>query len=483
VSEINYDLVIIGAGPGGYVAAIHAAQHGQKVALIEAREVGGACLQVGCIPTKAMLASVERVRQARSAGPMGVAMGQIEATLPPIAERRQKIVQGMTQGVRFLLEKNQVEVIRGWGALKSATEIEVSGEDGKPVRVIQQPRAILIATGSRPSELAVAPRDGRVVLNSNDLLGLTETPRELVVIGGGYIGCEFAGIFAPLGCSVTILEALDRLLPNVDKELGQVLERSFKKAGIKAQLKAQVAQVEVNGQARVKLAGGEELAGDKVLVAVGRSPNVERLGLEAAGVAYGRKGIAVNEFMQTNVPHIYAVGDVAGTVALAHVASAQGRLVVDNLSAESSNGGGSGSAVGAAAPEKRQMAYHAIPACVFTHPEIATVGLTEDEAAKQGVAVRVGRFPFVASGKAQAEGETEGFVKLVAEAGSGKLVGGHIIGDHAAELIAPITLAVRWGLTARQITQTVIAHPTLSEAILEAAEAICDRPTHIFVRR
>ncbi len=477
------DLAIIGSGPGGYQAAIYAAQKGLKVAVIEAREVGGVCLHAGCIPTKAMLASLDLLRQARRAESMGLALNPGEVALDRIVTRRQKVVQQLAQGVRYLLEKNQVELIHGHGYLTSAEVLEVHDGQGNTIRTINQPKAILLATGSRPAGLPHAPCDGINILNSNDLLRLTEVPAELIIVGGGYIGCEFASMFAPLNCRVTILEALDRLLPNLDKELGQALERSFAKAGLKIVLQAQVAQIQAGEGVKVNLADGQSFAGAKVLVSVGRIPNLEQLGLENARVQFGPSGIAVNEFMQTNVPHIYAIGDVTGKIALAHVASAQGRLVIDHLVKRNEGLSTSMPAGSASEPALEGIHYEAVPACVFTHPEIASVGLSEQQAAQRGLTVKIGRFPFAASGKAQATGETDGFIKLVADAHTGRLLGGHIFGSHAAELIAALTLAVRWGLTAVQMTHTIFAHPTLGEAMFEAAEGVFGRPTHIFTRR
>ena len=472
MSDERFDLAIIGAGPGGYVSAIRAAHHGLRVAIIEEKHLGGVCLHTGCIPTKTIIASVGLLRQARAASNWGVNVAHAETQLTALIARRQKVVQQLGNGVKMLLDKNQVKVFNGRAVLRSADEIEVRDATGAVTAVIAKPAAILLATGSRPANLPIARRDGVHILNSDDLLDLAELPAELLIIGGGYIGCEFASIFAGLGSKVTIIEAYERLLPNMDKELGQWLERSFKKAGINLLLNARVEQAAaVDGGAEVKLAGGQTLRGNKLLVSVGRVANTENLGLDEAGVKIESRAIAVNEFMETNVSGIHAIGDVTGKMALAHVASAQGRIVVENLLAAKTG-----------APRQR-MDYDAVPACVFTHPEIATIGLTEEEAARRGLTVRVGRFPFAAIGKALAMGETEGFVKLIANAKTGRLLGGHIFGGHAAELIGQITLAVRLGATAQQVTETIFAHPTLSEAILESAESIFGKATHIITRR
>jgi len=471
MSEGAFDLAIIGAGPGGYVSAIRAAHRGLKVALIEEKDLGGVCLHTGCIPTKTMVASVGLLRQARAASSLGITVAQAEAQLAAINARRAKVIQQLAGGVKNLLEKNQVQVFKGRGRFKSAAEIEVVDASGQIVSCISNPRSILIATGSRPADLSIAKRDGIHVLNSDDLLTLTDLPEELLILGGGYIGCEFASIFAGLGSKITILEAMPRLLPNMDKELGNSLDRSFRKAGINIFTDAKVDRVEVADIVTAVLADGQTLRGTKLLVSVGRVPNVEGLGLENAGVKLEGRCIATDPFMRTSAPHIYAIGDVTGKMALAHVATAQGRVVVENLLAQREN------------HPAQPMNYDVVPACVFTHPEIATVGLTEEEAEKRGLKIKVGRFPFVAIGKALALGDTEGFVKLIADADTGRVVGGHIYGGHAAELIGQVTLAVQLGATAQQLTETIFAHPTLGEAILEAAEAVFGKATHIYTRR
>lgn len=475
VNDQGYDLAIIGAGPGGYVAAIHAAQRGLKTVLIEQRELGGACLQAGCIPTKTLLASVDLLRQAKNAAKLAVRVDGVSADWAELSARRQKVVRQLTQGVQYLLDKNGVEVVRGRGVLKSATEIEVLDADGRVVRTVGQPRRILLATGSSSTDLACAPRDGAHILHSGDLLAVPEVAGDWILIGGGYIGCELAGILRPLGCGVTVIEALDRLLPNLDPELGKTLERAFTQAGIQCHFQAKVASVSVDNGVRVTLEDGRVFTGHKVLVAVGRTPNLANLGLEAAGVAHDRRGMVIDEYCRTSVPHIFAIGDATGKLALAHVASAQARLAVQTMVAELRPESSPRS-------EPCPINYDAIPACVFTHPEIATVGLTVEEATKRGLTTRAGRFPLAASGKALAMGETDGFVKWVADAQTGRLLGGHVLGHNASELIATLGLAVQTGLTAEQVARAIFAHPTLSEALHEAAEAVFGKPTHLVTR-
>ena len=464
MTEQSFDLVIIGAGPGGYVTAIRAAHRGLRVALIEAAAPGGVCLHTGCIPTKTMVASVGLFRQARAAAQWGVNIAQAEAQLSTLRERRHKIVQQLAKGVQMLLAKNAITLFNGRGAFCDSRTVEVRNSTGESIAKLTATRAIVIATGSRPTDLPIAIRDGQSILNSDDLLELADLPPSLLIIGGGYIGCEFASIFAALGSQVTVVEAADRLLPGMDRDLGTALLRSFKASGITVHLGQTARSSRIAAGVELTLADDKTVTGNKLLVAVGRISNTEGLGLENVGVELQGRNIGVNDSMETSAPHIYAVGDVTGKMALAHVATAQGRVVIENLLAPDQ--------------PRQAMNYDQIPAAVFTHPEISTVGLTEEEATRRGLAIRVGRFPFAAIGKALAAGETEGFVKLIADAETGKMLGGHIIGGHASELIGQVTLAVKLGATAQQLTETIFAHPTLSEAILEAAEGIFHRPTH-----
>ena len=464
MSDSHYDLAIIGAGPGGYVSAIRAAHHGLRVALVDPNPPGGVCLHTGCIPTKTMVASVDLLRQAQQSSQWAVSIAQAEAQLASIVDRRQKVVTKLAASVQNLIDKNGVDFIKGRGRLKSPTEIEVTDGDGNVTHTLANPRAIILATGSRPTELPIAPHDGARILNSNDLLTLTDLPPRLLILGGGYIGCEFASIFAALGSEVTVLEAEPRLLPGMDPDLCDFLRRGFKRQNITVRLNETVQTASATAEGVTVQLANETLEGTHLLVAVGRTPNTEDLGLDAAGVALDGRAISVNEFLQTNVSGIHAIGDVTGKMQLAHVATAQGRVVVDNLIANKN---------------EARMNYDEVPAAVFTHPEIATIGLTEAEAEARGIPIRMGRFPFAAIGKALAQGETDGFVKLIAHAETGKLLGGHILGGHAAELIGQITLAIKLNATAEQLTETIFAHPTLSEAILEAAESLFGQATHL----
>ena len=467
MSDSHYDLAIIGAGPGGYVSAIRAAHHGLRVALVDPNPPGGVCLHTGCIPTKTMVASVDLLRQAQQSSQLAVSIAQAEAQLASIVERRQKVVAKLAAGVQNLIDKNGVDYFSGRGRLKSPTEIEVIDGEDNVTQTLANPRAIILATGSRPTKLPIAPRDGEHILNSDDLLTLTELPPRLLILGGGYIGCEFASIFAALGSEVTVLEAEPRLLPGMDPDLCDFLRRGFKRQNITGRLNETVQSATATAEGVTVQLADETLEGTHLLVAVGRTPNTEDLGLEAAGVTLDGRAIGVDEFLKTNVPNIFAIGDVTGKMQLAHVATAQGRVVVDNLIANENE------------DRMLQMNYDEIPAAVFTHPEIATIGLTVSEAEARGIPIRMGRFPFAAIGKALPQGETDGFVKLIAHAETGKLLGGHILGGHAAELIGQITLAIKLNATAEQLTETIFAHPTLSEAILEAAESLFGQSTHL----
>ena len=462
MSSQSHDLAIIGGGPGGYVTAIRAAHHGQRVALIEQHEPGGVCLHTGCIPTKTMAASAGLMRQAQAARLAGISIDPDANFLGQINLRRHDVVTALAKGIQHLISKNQVDLIPGRGRLDENGAVAVTTPNGQTVNIARPP-ALVLATGSHPTDIPIAPRDGHRILNSDDILTLEQKPGHLLILGGGYIGCEFASIFSQLGSQVTIIEMESRLLAGMDPDLAQILQRSFKRAGIAQHLGRRLETAVAEDNVQVTLDDGTKLEGDQLLVAVGRTPNTENLGLDHAGIQLDGTAIRVNDRMETTVPGVFAIGDVTGKMQLAHVATAQGRVVVENLANPKANAA---------------MDYDQIPAAVFTHPEIATIGLTETQATERGLPVQTGRFPFAAIGKALAEGNTEGFVKLIAHADTGRLLGGHIIGGHAAELIGQVTLAIKLGATAAQLTETIFAHPTLSEAVLEAAEGTFGQATH-----
>ncbi len=459
----RYDVLVIGGGPGGYVAALRAAQLGARVALVEEQFIGGVCLNVGCIPTKALLRSAEVYDTIRGAKNFGVRVaGAVEVDWAAMQKRKAQIVRRLTGGVGSLLKRAQVKVFEGRGKLVEAHVVEVSGEGGTE-RV--EADKVIVATGSRPIRLPLPGFDLPGVLDSTGALSLDELPERMLIVGGGVIGVEFATIFATLGVQVIVVEMLDRLLPMMDAELGAVVARSLKRRKVKAYLKSKATGIEEREGAlhvRVETPKGEQVfVVDRVLVSVGRRANVEGLGLEEIGVKVER-GIVVNERMETSVPGVYAVGDVTGRWWLAHVAMHEGVVAAENACGRDS-----------------QANYKSVPACVFTRPEVATVGLSEEQAREQGYEVMVGKFPFMANGKALTYGERDGFVKVVSERKYGQVLGLHIVGPHASDLILEGGLAITTEATLDEIEATIHAHPTLGESIVEAALAARGEALHI----
>ena len=455
-----YDIVIIGGGPGGYVAAIRAAQLGAKVALVEMDRVGGTCLNRGCIPTKALVRSVEVLQLVDQAPAFGVIVEEPAFDFARIMARKNEIVARLVGGVEELLKTYKVEVVSGTATIPKPGMVLVKPASDAPSPTSNlQPltsKTIVIATGSVPARPPIAGLDAPGVLTSDDILELEEVPDSLAVIGGGVIGLEFASIFHALGTRVTVLEMLPTLLPTVDGELARRYKSHLQQEGVEVHLRARVEEIRPKGdRLAIRVAdSGQEVEAEKVLVATGRVPYTEGLGLDELGVKRERGAIVVNESMATNVPGIYAIGDVTGGVMLAHVASRQGEVAVENILGH-----------------PVAMDYRAVPNCVFTLPEIAGLGLTEEQAKAEGLDYEVARFPFSASGRALTIGETTGLVKLICERESGKVLGMHIMGPQASDLIAEGTLAIQMGATARDIAQTIHAHPTLPEAIMEAAKA------------
>lgn len=460
------DLVIIGSGPGGYVAAIRAAQLGLGVTVVEKDpKFGGTCLHRGCIPTKALLRTAGLLDEIRSSERFGIDVASPRLDLDKAQTFKQQVVDRNAKGIEYLFKKNGIEGAHGRGRLVGTHEVEVAGDAGTKT---YEARHILIATGSVPRELPFAATDGKRVLNSDHLLEWDEVPASLVVLGAGAVGCEFASIFNSFGTEVALVEMLPRLLPLEDEEISKQLQRSLKKRGIKTQVGAKVTGVVPSkGGLRIELerekGGSKSLAAEALLVAVGRAPVTADLGLEALGVRLDRGYVEVNEFMQTDVPHIYAIGDVVGTPWLAHVASAEGILAVEH----------------AAGQRARPIDYDRIPAVTYCEPEVASVGLTEAQATERGYEVTTGKFPFTALAKAAIEGQTEGFVKIVRETRYDELLGVHIIGRHATELIAEACAALQVEATTEELFRTIHAHPTLSEAVAEAAHAAVGLPIHI----
>ncbi len=464
------DVCIIGAGPGGYVAAIRAAQLGMKVALVERGELGGVCLNQGCIPTKAMLRTAELLTAFQHAADWGIHAENVRLDYPAAVRRRDKIVSTLRQGVAGLLKSQGVQVVAGHGRLAGTGRVAVAANGGGET---VEARNVIVATGSRPAIPPLPGADNReLVLTSDDALALRELPRSVVVIGGGAVGAEWADVFHAFGCEVTILEMLPTLLPAEDEETGKLLARLFTRRGIKVITGARVLAIEAadGGGATVRYAGadGPELtvAGERVLMAVGRAPLTADLGLEALGVRLDRGWLPVDDGLHTNVPTVYAIGDVTRHQLLAHVASHQGIVAVERM-----------------AGHDRRINYDHVPACTFTHPEVASVGLSEARAREAGYDVKVGRFPFAALGRAQTYGETEGQVKVVADGKYGEILGVHIVGAAASDMIAEATLAIHLEATVDDLVDTIHAHPTWPEGLAEAAMAANGLAIHLLKPR
>ena len=460
--RVEADLAILGAGPGGYVAAIRAAQLGARVALIEMNELGGCCLNRGCIPTKALLRSAELFTQIQRAKDYGISAGEVTPDFAAMMTRKERVVKQLRSGVEFLMKQNKITVVQGKGRLTSPTTIEVEGANGG--QQVSAPR-LVIATGSFPTRVPIPGADAPEVITSDDAVKLDSLPRSVAVIGGGAIGLEFGYIFRSLGATVTVIEMLNHILPLEDEEAVGELTRALKKQGIAIHAPAKVTEIAAGTDGRLAKfeAGGktQEVTVEQVLMAVGRTPWVMDIGLEQVGVELAGRAIKANESMETSVPGIYAIGDATGGALLAHKASAEGKVAVEN-----------------ALGHQAKMSYRAIPNCLYTAPELASVGLSEKRASELGHEVKVGRFPFRASGKALAYGEREGLCKVVVEAGKSTLLGVQIVGPHATDLIAEAGLAVEHQMTAQQLFHTVHAHPTLAEVIMEAAEDALGQAIH-----
>jgi len=462
----RYDVVIIGAGPGGYVAAIRAAQLGFKTACIESRgSLGGTCLNIGCIPSKALLESSHKFAEAKhDLGEHGVRFDEVALDLASMMGRKDKVVTTLTRGVEFLFRKNKVDWHKGKGRIVAPGRVIVTGADGAAQQI--EAGSIIIATGSETTPLPGIEIDERRIASSTGALALGRVPGRLVVIGGGYIGLELGSVWQRLGAKVTVVEALDHIVPNMDRELGSALQRVLARSGMEFKLGTEVTAVQKGPEElTLELDGAERqlLAADVVLVSTGRRPNSEGLGLEAVGVARDEHGrIAVDDGFATNVPGIYAIGDVIRGPMLAHKAMDEGVALAERL-----------------AGQKTSVDYDAIPAVIYTWPEVASVGRTEEELKAAAVSYRIGKFPFTANARARTNGYTEGFVKILAESATDRVLGVHIIGPDAGTLIAEAVLAKQLGASAEDIARTCHAHPTLGEAIKEAALAVDGRALHI----
>lgn len=462
---MKYDIIVLGSGPGGYVAAIRASQLGLKTAVIERESLGGICLNWGCIPTKALLKSANVFDYINHAEDYGITLASPKADFGGIIKRSREVADGMNKGVTFLLKKNKVDVIMGEGMLKPGKKIEVTDKDGKKSTV--EGDHIIIATGARAKELPNIKFDGEKIIEYRKAMSLAKQPKKMVVMGSGAIGCEFAYFYSTLGTEVTIVEFLDNVVPREDEEVSKQLARTFKKNGIKIMLSSSVEKVDTSGsgcKVHVKSKKGTEVIEcDVVLSAVGVTPNTEKIGLADVGIATDRGFITVDEFYKTNIPGYYAIGDCVPGPALAHVASAEGILCVENIKGE----------------KVEPIDYGNIPSCTYCMPEVASVGMTEADAKAAGHEIKVGKFPFSASGKAKASGHSDGFVKLIFDAKYGELLGGHMIGANVTEMVAELVSIRKLETTGHEIIKTIHPHPTMSEAIMEAAAAAYDEVIHI----
>lgn len=460
-----YDLVVLGSGPGGYVAAIRASQLGMKTAIIEKESLGGICLNWGCIPTKALLKSASVFEYINHAQDFGITVKDASHDFKSVVSRSRDVADGMSKGVQFLMKKNKIDVIMGEGKIKSANTIEVTDADGKKSDV--EGKKIIIATGARSRSLPNLQQDGEKIIGYRQALTLPALPKKMVIVGSGAIGSEFAYFYQTMGTEVTLVEYLPNIVPNEDEEVSKQLGRSFKKAGMNVMTNASVESVDTSGEGcvvTIKTKKGEEkVEADIVLSAVGIVANIENIGLEDVGIATDKGKIVVNDYYETNVPGVYAIGDCVPGPALAHVASAEGIIAVEKIAGENP------------AP----LDYGNIPGCTYCSPEVASVGMTEKQAKEAGHEIKVGKFPFSASGKASAAGHKEGFVKLIFDAKYGELLGGHMIGYNVTEMIAEIVSIRKLETTGHEIIKTVHPHPTMSEAIMEAAAAAYDEVIHI----
>ena len=461
----KYNLIIIGSGPGGYVAAIRAAQLGMKVGVVEKESLGGVCLNWGCIPTKALLKSAQVFDYVKRAADYGIKIKDSAVDFVGMIKRSRNIAEGMSKGIQFLFKKNKIDVIYGVGKMRSNKTVEVKDKQGQLTDY--QADHIIIATGGRSKELPHMSIDNKKVVGYRKAMVLDKKPTTMVVIGAGAIGVEFAYFYHTIGTEVTMVESMPRLVPIEDEDISRQLEKSFKKAGIKAYTNSEVTQVDTKGkQCKVAVKtdqGEEQIACDVVLSAVGIDTNLTGIGLEEIGVATEKDKIIVDDFYHTNISGIYAIGDVVKGPTLAHVASAEGIVCVEKMAGLS--------------PEPLQ--YNNLPACTYCQPEIASVGYTEKAAKEAGYDIKVGKFPFTASGKASAAGTKEGFVKVIFDAQYGEWLGAHMIGAHVTELIAEVVAARKLETTAREIIKSVHPHPTMSEAIMEATADAYDEVIHL----
>ena len=463
---MSYDIIVVGSGPGGYVTAIRASQLGFKTAVVERESLGGICLNWGCIPTKALLKSANVFEYISHASDYGITVKDGKADFGAMVERSRGVANGMSNGIQFLMKKNKIDVLMGTGVIKAGKKVAVTDDKGKTTEY-EASKGVIIATGARSRQLPNLPQDGKKVIGYREAMTLKSQPKKMVVVGSGAIGVEFAYFYNAIGTEVTIVEYLPNIVPIEDKDVSKELTKSFKKSGIKVMTNSSVESVDTSGKGcvvNVKTKKGEEkIECDVVLSAVGIEANIENIGLEDLGIVTDRGRILVNDYYQTNIPGYYAIGDVIPTAALAHVASAEGIICVEKLAGHN--------------PEP--LDYGNIPGCTYASPEIASVGMTEEAAKEAGYELKIGKFPFSASGKASAAGAKEGFVKLIFDAKYGELLGGHMIGANVTEMVAELVAVRRLETTGEELIKTVHPHPTMSEAIMEAAAAAYDEVIHL----
>jgi len=462
---MKYDIIIIGSGPGGYVTAIRASQLGFKVAVVEKEKLGGICLNWGCIPTKALLKSAQVYDYLKHVDEYGLKAKEIDKDFTAVVQRSRNVADGMSKGVQFLMKKNKIDVIDGFGTIKPGKKVDVADDKGKLVEYSAD--HIIIATGARSRELPFLPIDGKKVIGYREAMTLPKQPKKMIVVGSGAIGVEFAYFYKAMGTEVTIVEFLPNLVPLEDEDISKQFERSFKKSGIKVMTNSSVTSVDTSGKgikATVKTKKGEEvLEADIILSAVGIKTNIENIGLETVGIATDKDKILVNKFYQTNMPGYYAIGDVVDGPALAHVASAEGITCVEKI--------------GGLNPES--IDYGNIPGCTYATPEIASVGMTEAQAKDAGFELKIGKFPFSASGKAKAAGTSDGFVKVIFDAKYGEWLGCHMIGAGVTDMIAEAVLGRKLETTGHEVLKTIHPHPTMSEAVMEAVADAYDEVIHL----
>lgn len=463
---MTYDIIVIGSGPGGYPAAIRASQLGMKVAVVEKAELGGVCLNWGCIPTKALLKSANVFEYINHAKDYGIEVADATADFGAVVKRSRGVADKMSKGVQFLMKKNKIDVIAGTGKVKAGKKVAVTDDKGKETTYTAS-KGVILATGARSRQLPNLPQDGEKVIGYREAMVLPELPKKMVVVGSGAIGVEFAYFYNAMGVDVTVVEYMSTIVPVEDEEVSKQLERSFKKQGLTIKTNASVESVDTKGKGckvKVKTKKGEEVIEcDIVLSAVGIETNLEGIGLEDVGIATDKGKVLVNDFYQTNIPGYYAIGDIVAGPALAHVATAEGIICAEKI----------------AGMQVEPLDYGNIPGCTYCSPEVASVGMTEKAAKEAGHEIKVGKFPFSASGKASAAGANDGFVKLIFDAKYGELLGGHMIGMNVTEMIAEIVAVRKLETTGHELIKTVHPHPTLSEAVMEAAAAAYDEVIHL----